>query len=115
MDVFLHHFAIGAAGAAAFEALKLWYFREKWTRAKFCSALSSSVLWIPLLLMLAASGFLAWAYYEKDVAASAWNLAMVGVTARTIIRESVSVWAIRKLKHETKLGSEHVTFGDIFS
>lgn len=99
MQDFLHHFVIGAAGAAAFEALKLWELQGKITEGKFKKLLGSLSLWIPLTLMLAASGFLAWAFYEGKSEVKAWNLVVVGITVRTLVREVTSAgFAHSKIK-----------------
>jgi hypothetical protein len=99
MSVFLHHFMIGAAGAAAFEALKLWELQGKLTEAKFRKLLHSASMWIPLSLMLAASGFFAWAYYEGDAKATTWNFVLAGIAARTLVREVASAsFAHSKIK-----------------
>src|SRR4051812_20435188 len=90
MSEFLHHFLIGAAGAAAFEGLKLWELQGKLDEAKFREALKSLVFWLPLLLMLSAAGFFAWAYYDGVPTVKAWDLVIAGVGARTLIREAIS-------------------------
>jgi hypothetical protein len=101
LSTFFHHFLIGSAGAAAFEALKLWEFSGRLSEAKFRKLLRSLRVWLTFVAMLAASGFVAWAYHEKDPGASAWNVLTVGITARTLVRELISA----KVAHErVKLG-----------
>jgi len=99
MSVFLYDFVLGAAGAAAFEALKLWELQGKLREEKFRKLLRSASLWIPLLLMLAASGFLAWAFYQDEPKTKAWNFVIVGIAARTLVREIASAkFAHSKIK-----------------
>jgi hypothetical protein len=49
--------------------------------------------------MLAASGFFAWAFYAGDPKAQVWNIVLVGITARTLVREIASAsFAHSKIK-----------------
>jgi hypothetical protein len=90
VNTFLHHFILGAGGAAAFEALKLWDLHGKLGEERFLRLLRSFSLWIPLVLMLAASGFLTWAFYDGDAKAKTWNLVVTGIAIRTLVREVAS-------------------------
>jgi hypothetical protein len=114
MSVFFHHFLLGAGGAATLEALKLWELQGKLNEAKFRKLLTSYVMWIPLIAMLAASGFVAWAYYESAPSTDTWNIVLAGIAARTLAREVVST----KLSHgKIKLGPDDngVTVRDFFA
>jgi hypothetical protein len=103
MPEFFHHFAIGSAGAAAFEALKVWELTGRLTETRFRRMLTSLKNWCLLVSMLAASGFLAWALYAGKPDVTPWNLAMSGIVIRTTVRELMSAAAAHSMP---KLGDD---------
>jgi hypothetical protein len=109
---FAYRFLIGAAGAGAFEALKLWELRAKLPESRFRALFRSYSMWVPLILMLAASGFLCWALYEGEPNVRAWKLVTAGITTRTLLRELSSVASANK---KVKLGSSSSALTDYFS
>ena len=55
--------------------------------------------------MLAASGFLAWAFYQGEPNTKAWNFVLAGIAARTLVRQIASA----KFTHsEIKLGEPDI-------
>lgn len=106
---------IGAAGAAAFEALKLWELQGKLEARKFRRLMWSFVFWGPFLMMVLASGFFAWAYWAGKTA-TPWDLVIAGIAARSLIRESIAT-AFAHAKPEETLGQpteSDVSLRDVF-
>lgn len=103
-------FLVGAGGAAAFEILKYWDLQTKLTQAKFSKLLRSSAFWLPVIAMLIASGFVAWAYFDDRPASRTFDFVLAGAFARTLIREGMTTVAQRG---QGRLGpSEQAATGD---
>jgi hypothetical protein len=92
-----YRFLVGAAGAAAFEAMKLWQIHDTLEETKFRALLRSWVMWMPLTGMLLSSGFLCWALYDGQATVRAWELVTAGITTRTAIRE-IGAAGVRRSK-----------------
>jgi len=113
----LNDFLIGAGGAAALEAIKLWTIQGKLTERQFRKLLTCFSFWVPLLAMLAASGFLAWVFHESYLDTSPWALACVGITARSLIRETITAGVAHApiILGGKDRAEDHVGFRDFFS
>jgi len=102
-NTFLSHFFVGAGAAAAFECLKLYDLKHKVSHKKYKKLIHSTLFWLVVAGMLAASGFFAWVFYAERADASAAQLAIAGIAARAFIREGL---AAATSKQPVKLGSE---------
>jgi hypothetical protein len=102
MNVFVHHFLIGACAAAAFEVLRLYEYRHELSSRKYARLMKSALFWLVALGMVAASGFFAWAFYAGRGNVTVAELALSGVAARSLVRQGVGTLSA---KSSVKLGS----------
>lgn len=103
---FLSALPLGMAGAAAFELLKLYDMRGRISESKFNKIIRSPMFWSIVAGMLAASGFIAWTINDGNPNASAWQVVISGIAARSFIRETVGATVVnRPLKIGTDTNS----------
>lgn len=102
-STFVSHFVIGAAAAAAFECLKVYDLKHKLANKKYRRLIRSGLFWVVVIGMLAASGFFSWVVYAERADASAAQLAIAGIAARSVIREGLSTITA---KNPVKLGND---------
>jgi len=111
---FLHHFVVGAAAASAFELLKLYELKHKLTNKKTTRLLHSGLFWITVAGMIAASGFFAWVFYAERPHATAAELALCGVAARSLVREAVAALSVKQGVKLGDDGQEALSLRDLF-
>src|SRR3954463_13291434 len=87
--------------AGGFECLKVYDLRHKIANKKYQRLIRSRLFWTAVIGMLAASGFFAWGVYAGRPDASAAQLAIAGIAARSLIRDGLSAITA---KQPVKLG-----------
>jgi len=99
MEQFIHYWSVGAAGAAAFEVLKVYELRGKLEQKRYQALIRSVWFWLSVVGMVSASGFFSWAYCS-DISNSAdnpngvsnWQLVIVAIAARSIGRSAIEAF-----------------------
>ena len=88
--VTLYYFLIGAAGAAAYELLRLYMLMGKLPKRKFMALIGSPLYaWITLGLVV-ASGFIAWGI-NANTDPTPWQLIMSGIGARSLVSKPAEI------------------------
>ena len=78
-------FSLGAAGALAGEALKIYEYRGKLTTKKYRQLAKSPLFWSVVTGMLMASGFIAWVV-NTGTSATQLQVVLTGIGARGMVR-----------------------------
>jgi hypothetical protein len=109
---FTTDFIVGAAGAAAFEILKLYEIKHKLASKQHARLLRSGLFWLVVVGMIAASGFVAWAFCAGQPNAFPAKVALMGIAARSLARDGL---AAISAKQSIKLGDDgRLSFRELF-
>src|SRR5438132_24302 len=89
----MEQFVIGLAGAACLELFKLYEMRSRISMTTWNERIRSPLFWLPLLGMLAASGFITWAMHPVLDPTQPFRLVLAGMGARSLIRSPLEAHA----------------------
>lgn len=107
------NFWLGFGGAIAFEGIKLYEMMGKLESKKFKSIIVSRIYWIMIIIMAAASGFIAWGINDGNNSVSKWQVIMSGIGARALVTKPIEL----NIAHSnTELGDKRkISLKDIYS
>ena len=103
----IEYLLLGGLGAVAAEVLKLYERKAVLASVRFRKMLKSPIYWVLFVLMVLASGFIAWAAHTGSMV-QAWAVVLSGIGASALIRAPPQVAA-----KKTMLGPGS-TLSDIF-
>ena len=86
----LYYFLIGAAGAAAYELLRLYVLMGKLPKRKFVAMIRSPLYTSITLGLIVASGFIAWGI-NANADPTPWQLIMSGIGARSLVSKPAEI------------------------
>ncbi|KAI9134029.1 hypothetical protein [Acaryochloris sp. CCMEE 5410] len=111
--MFIERFWLGFVGAIVFEIIKLYEMMGKLESKKFRSIMTSKIYWIMIIMMAAASGFIAWGINDGYDNVSTWQVIMSGIGARTLVTKPIELNIAHK---NTELGDKSkISLKDIYS